>query len=498
MKAKKIISLLSLSLLGLYSCTPNGILSNNAASSGTSTIGTTELTTAIKTKSDLVNAYRCAIDSNENSSVKSQLEIGLNTVSAIPEASFSSVAIGVHAKVLSAYNLSNCNLATGTIVGTTNNPTPSTSPTTSTGTVNNIIGNIKTKAELLNVYNCLIGSLPDGTQKATLQASLIVINALSDVYFTSAVISQYESVLKDYDLSKCSLNSNIPATTVTDKPLFSNSSYSMYGCDAEKILKSKSGKSINIKFINNMTKPVKIYWINSTGKRIVYNANLSIGSTHPQQTYVTHPWVIADSKDNCLGVYLFNENSDLVLKDSMLETNTNSTTTDNNDSSSITNSGTISSSVTVGTGSLLSAANNLARLSGTVVNVSSEYSLTWNKERLIDGDLATSWFTKVGDAANKGSKPYIELVFPKPVNIKGVNLKGNREYKDGYDIFEGNLIVNTTSGNSNYNVKFAEPNRDFDILFNQNINNVTSVKLEITKDESVDPGLAEFEVVAAN
>ncbi|RYY00077.1 discoidin domain-containing protein [bacterium] len=140
----------------------------------------------------------------------------------------------------------------------------------------------------------------------------------------------------------------------------------------------------------------------------------------------------------------------------------------------------------------------MVRLPGVIVNVSSEYSSTWTKNRLIDGNLNTSWFTAVNDAANLGKSPYIEIIFPQAVNIKGVNLKGNREYQNGYDILEGTLIVNSQSGSSSYNVKFPEPNRDFDITFNQNINSVSSVKFQITKDESVDPGLAEFEVVAAN
>src|SRR5688572_29912045 len=49
----------------------------------------------------------------------------------------------------------------------------------------------------------------------------------------------------------------------------------------------------------------------------------------------------------------------------------------------------------------LSLEKNMARLPGAKVNVSSTYE-GWEKERLIDGDLGTSWFTAVGDAANLG------------------------------------------------------------------------------------------------
>lgn len=504
MSIKKLVSILSVSLLSLYSCTPPNNSSSSTGSSSNSspsnTIGSASLNTVIKTKTDLINAYKCAIDSTDNAGVKTQLNIGLNTVSAIPETSISSIAIDVHAKVLSQYNLSNCNLSTGTLVDLSTTPSSSPSPSPNVGNID-LSTVIKTKADLIQAYNCAIEATTDSLSKAQLQIGLTTINALPDSIFTSTSISTYINVLKAYNIEKCaSLSSSTPttgssgnsgtSTTGSTSAIVSNANYSMYGCDAEKTLVSKSGKSINVTFINNMSKAIKIYWLNQLGKRVSYNRNVPINGMHQQQTYVTHPWVITDSNDNCLGVYLFNENTNLTLKDDMTQGTSSSTST------SVNTSASVSSNVTAGTASLLSSTNNLARNSGVIVNVSSEYSTSWNKNRLIDGNITTSWFSKAGDAANLGKSPYIELVFPNPVSIKGVNLKGNREYASGYDIFEGKLIVNSSSGSSNYNVSFPAPERDFNISFNQTISDVKSIKLEITKDESQDPGLAEFEVVA--
>lgn len=518
MKSKKILSsLLVISSLSLYACPSNTVVNPSGAQDQTGTTTTTDinLDTSVKTKTDLVNAYKCAIDSTNDTNVKAQLQLGLNAINLAPDSVFSDIYIKSHLSVLKNYVNSNCNLATGTVSNST--VTTSPSPTSSTGsTTGSVSGNL----------------------------------------------------------------------SVT------NGNYTIYGCDAEKTLKSGHGKSINVKFINNTGSTIRLYWLDNNGKRVAYNRNLANGASHTQQTFVTHPWIITDANDNCLGVFLFNDSTDITLNSSVfasintgvavgtntgssssgntgtttgivdlntsiktkadlvnaykcaieLETNTTqkailtnglaqinllsetlilgalmtsytnaiakynfngcnlATGTISGSTSVSTSTGTSSSgntTVTAGTTSLLSSENNLARLAGVVLNVSSEYSTAWNKSRLIDGNIQTSWFTKAGDAANLGKVPYIELIFPSPVSVKGVNLKGNREYSSGYDIFEGRLIVNSsTSGTSTYNVSFPAPDRDFNVMFNQTINNVTSIKFESTKDESGDPGLAEFEVVA--
>jgi len=143
----------------------------------------------------------------------------------------------------------------------------------------------------------------------------------------------------------------------------------------------------------------------------------------------------------------------------------------------------------------LDVEKNMARLEGVILNVSSTYA-GWDKERLIDGNLDTSWFTALNDAANLGKSPFVELIFPQPVMVEGLNFRGNREYKEGYDILEGVLVINSSSGRSfEYLVSFPPPDRDFDIKFKAKLKNITSIKLTFTKDESPEPGLAEIEVL---
>lgn len=138
---------------------------------------------------------------------------------------------------------------------------------------------------------------------------------------------------------------------------------------------------------------------------------------------------------------------------------------------------------------------NLASESGVVVNVSSTYG-GWPKERLVDRNLETSWFTAVNDAANLGKQPYVEVIFPKPVRISSINLWGNREYKDGYDVLEGRLTLTGSNGSSgSMNVVLPQPDRDFSLKFAAPIGQVTKLRFDFTKDESEDPGFAEIEVI---
>jgi len=138
---------------------------------------------------------------------------------------------------------------------------------------------------------------------------------------------------------------------------------------------------------------------------------------------------------------------------------------------------------------------NMARLNGVILKVSSTYT-GWEKERLIDGKLETSWFTAVNDAANLGTAPFIRLTFPEPVTVEGINFRGNREYKKGYDVLEGILVITSSAKKTvEYTVSFPPPDRDFDIKFKEKLKDIATIKFIFTRDESPDPGLAEIEVV---
>lgn len=64
-----------------------------------------------------------------------------------------------------------------------------------------------------------------------------------------------------------------------------------------------SGKvATKVVFRNKSPKTVKTYWLDYSGKRKFY-AQLKPGKNYVQSTYVTHPWIVTDASDNCLGVY---------------------------------------------------------------------------------------------------------------------------------------------------------------------------------------------------
>ncbi len=74
-------------------------------------------------------------------------------------------------------------------------------------------------------------------------------------------------------------------------------------CPAESVSKSTSGKiTTKISFKNKLKQTVKIYWLNYSGRRVFYR-QLKPGDSYTQQTYVTHPWVVTDVGNGCLGVY---------------------------------------------------------------------------------------------------------------------------------------------------------------------------------------------------
>jgi hypothetical protein len=81
---------------------------------------------------------------------------------------------------------------------------------------------------------------------------------------------------------------------------------SAISCRSESTLKSKSSLfSTNIQFINKHAFPVKVYWIDFSGKRQHY-FDLAPNEVRWQQTFTSHPWIITESGANqpCLSVFM--------------------------------------------------------------------------------------------------------------------------------------------------------------------------------------------------
>ncbi|WP_114327548.1 Ig-like domain-containing protein [Candidatus Colwellia aromaticivorans] len=139
---------------------------------------------------------------------------------------------------------------------------------------------------------------------------------------------------------------------------------------------------------------------------------------------------------------------------------------------------------------------NLARLPGVVVNASS-FSGGNVPERAIDGNIFTSWFTGVGDAANKRSAPFIEIFLPEDVDVAQVRLLGNRANPVGFDFFAGRIEAFDVTNNSVFDsgeVFLPSPTRDLAVPVD--IDMIRSIRFSATDDESNTPGLSEIQILS--
>jgi hypothetical protein len=149
-------------------------------------------------------------------------------------------------------------------------------------------------------------------------------------------------------------------------------------------------------------------------------------------------------------------------------------------------------------GKIFTVGKDLALLSGVTVQASSEYSSSWVKERGMDNDLSTSWFSKGGDCATDTSctsVPWISVTFPSAQSVSRIAIRGNREYASGYDFLRARIdIVGSTGVLWTGSYDLPDPDRDLDISLPAPVTGATSVKFTSLADESIEPGLSEIEV----
>ena len=85
-------------------------------------------------------------------------------------------------------------------------------------------------------------------------------------------------------------------------------------CDQEAELKSSNGAARNIVVNNKTDATIKLYWLDREGKRVEYSrGGIKAGATHRQGTFVTHPWVITNANEECLGIYVPETSENAVL-----------------------------------------------------------------------------------------------------------------------------------------------------------------------------------------
>ena len=139
--------------------------------------------------------------------------------------------------------------------------------------------------------------------------------------------------------------------------------------------------------------------------------------------------------------------------------------------------------------------SNLAFLTESVINTSSALA-GFPKENAVDGDLNTSWFANTGDAANQGTTPFIQVTLPFSTKVSKIKLFGNRTNPDGFDFIQG--IIHGFDENDveifdSGLVTLPLPDRDLELA---GVDGLRKVKFTSIVDESLTPGLSEFEVIA--
>ena len=75
--------------------------------------------------------------------------------------------------------------------------------------------------------------------------------------------------------------------------------------DQSRLRSTATGRPAIITFVNNSRHAANIYWIDYAGKR-AQRFDLAPGSEISRNTLVTHPWVITDDFDHCIGVAFAN------------------------------------------------------------------------------------------------------------------------------------------------------------------------------------------------
>ena len=140
--------------------------------------------------------------------------------------------------------------------------------------------------------------------------------------------------------------------------------------------------------------------------------------------------------------------------------------------------------------------DNLSRVTEVTFDVSSSFS-SFGPERIVDGDLNTSWFTASGDAVNQGTTPFLEIILPGDAAVNELRMFGNREFANGFDFFAGIFQLFDNNGIELFNsgeVDLPAPDRDA-IVPIPDISGTRRVRFTATADESADPGFAELEVI---
>jgi hypothetical protein len=74
-------------------------------------------------------------------------------------------------------------------------------------------------------------------------------------------------------------------------------------CDSEPNFASRPSKQpTGVTFVSRSDEPVKIYWLNFQGERVLYQY-LPPGGRHTQKTFMGHNWLVTTLAEQCIGIF---------------------------------------------------------------------------------------------------------------------------------------------------------------------------------------------------
>ena len=77
---------------------------------------------------------------------------------------------------------------------------------------------------------------------------------------------------------------------------------------AEPLRSLESATVVQVEFVNLSGQPRRVYWLDFSGTRQLYGV-MQPGQRAAMQTYVSHPWMVADAADTCLGTIVIARDS---------------------------------------------------------------------------------------------------------------------------------------------------------------------------------------------
>lgn len=114
--------------------------------------------------------------------------------------------------------------------------------------------------------------------------------------------------------SSVSVDSSVKVTLPNPTEIATFTGFKAVSCDQEAKLKSSTGAASKIVVNNKTDATIKLYWLDFNGKRVEYSrGGIKAGASHNQSTYVTHPWVITNANEECLGIYVPESSENAVL-----------------------------------------------------------------------------------------------------------------------------------------------------------------------------------------